>query len=138
GIPVLVDGAAMAAAHALPQPLAGLSAMNAYAFRWHADVAVVGRRIVKVEKDRRAREEAARAERERLRPPRDVREPQSNNIAAMETSLRYQQQHVELDPNDFYSQAERVSGRSPSEMGITTPELFHVIDQIGVKATGSD
>jgi TIR domain len=139
-IPVLVDGAKMPGRKDLPASLLELADRNAYELPWHQGIAKLQRRILQVEQERRVREAAQRAELERLDLssglPKTGKYAFNTVISAMEMALRKRGHKVSLDGDDLASSVKIISGRSFGE-GFVEPDLFYVIDMVGVKAIGS-
>jgi hypothetical protein len=149
-IPVLVGGAAMPTEEQLEKlpSLLPLLGHQAYAFRWHEDVKVVGGRIAEVERTRKAEEAAARKEAERLDLMRGIElggaaggAQRTVNVVtqAMELSLRRQGvKRVRLSVPDLWASLSRLSeARFPglAETGaFMFDDLIRVIDFTGVKS----
>jgi TIR domain len=148
-IPVLVDGATMPTREELPASIADLAACNAYELPWHEEVARLGRRIAKIERERDERDATERAERERLDLTRGARVMPSAwrsqkatasfnvVIGAMEMSLAYQGQRVSLSSSDLWASMEKITGRQ-MDQGFVFADLVYVIDIVGVKAKRSE
>ena len=145
-IPVLVDGAEMPAREDLPASIADLASRNAFRLSWHEEVSTIGREIATVERERAAREAAARAEAERLdltaglsQRPASWNQNSATNafgvvIRAMELSLERQGHARQLSPADLEKSMRERTRRDIGAEGFVFADLIHVLDLVGVKA----
>lgn len=147
-IPLLLDGAKMPSRRELPESIAELAGRNAYELSWAAGIAKLSDRIRQLEKQREAREAAERAERQRLDltdgrgvTPSKLAKTASASFAvvarAMEISLARLGHKVWLSGTDIADSLKARTKRSLQLEGFLVPELFYVIDFIGVKARAS-
>lgn len=143
-IPVLVGGAKMPTRAQLPRTIAELASRNAYSLPWQDAIDRLSTRIDELERERIAREETARADRARLdltagRRIGSVAGKGSYDIAirAMEMSLAHQGRRRSLDSLDLAASLTRMFPSFAADGGYMLPDLFYVIDVVGVKATGS-
>lgn len=147
-IPVLADGAKMPDKKELPPSIAGLALRNGYELPWIAGITKLRIRIEQIEQQRKARDAAERAERERL----DLTGGKSISptawrtnsalasfnvvVRTMEISLARQGHRVWLSAADLGKSYEARTNRSLEE-GFYTPEILHIIDFVGVRARNS-
>lgn len=148
-IPLLIDGARMPLRHQLPASIAGLAGRQAFTLPWAANIAGLCDRILQLETRRETREAAERAERQRL-DLSDGRNLSRSKLSkttnasfsvvarAMEISLARRGYRTWLSGTDIYDSIRSRTKRSPETEGFLAPELYYVIDVVGVKARSSN
>ena len=148
-IPLLIDGAKMPSRRQLPGSIAELAGRNAYELPWASSIVKLSDRIQRLETQREAREAEERAARQRL-DLTDGKGLTSSKLAktssasfavvarAMEISLARLGQRVWLSGPDIADSLESLTKRSLRTEGFLTPELFYVLDFVGVKEKGSN
>ena len=146
-IPVLVGGAAMPKKAQLPPSIAPLANRNAYTLPWEQAIERLSARIGDLERERAAREELERVDRERLdlthrigaspRTAGPTRGSLNVVLRTMEMSLAHQGSRLSLDVQDLVSSMTKIFPSFGDDGGFLMEDLIYLIDVVGIKAKNS-